>query len=244
MPATATRARRAYLNAASFVIRAITTEIVASVTAGGGPGGDELTEETLRGDYTTGRPWPAKVTFTLRLGRGRMWNPEIDNPYSPAREELLANLAAEGAQPLGWDNQVGPHLSTQNNWLLEPDAADGVEDGFRMDLSLLLFQVVLHPSCAFARLHSKGGPCASEAAHSALAPFGFTRAALLSAPSNALMLPLPSPPVPFAVRGLQHHRARDDLAHNLVAAGAPRRLASCLRLLCRLRHRGHRNARR
>ena len=43
------RDARAYLNAASFVIRAITTEIAASVTAGGA-GRRQLTEETLRGD--------------------------------------------------------------------------------------------------------------------------------------------------------------------------------------------------
>ena len=144
MPATATRARRAYRNAASFVIRSVTTEIVASVTQGGGPDGDALTEQMLRGDYTAERPWPAKVTFTLRLGRGRIWNPEIDNPYSAARVQLLSDLAADDPQqPLGWESQVAPSLTTQNNWLLEPDATDGVEDGFRMDLSLLLFQVTL-----------------------------------------------------------------------------------------------------
>ena len=81
-----------------------------------------------------------KVTFRLKLGQARAWNTGMLNPLHEGRARLLQDIRSLNSEDLGWANIVAPKLRPVFDIGLEPDAADGVEDGVQMSLSLLLGQ--------------------------------------------------------------------------------------------------------
>jgi hypothetical protein len=130
LPETATRARRQYINVASFVVVPSRSDMFVADSY--------LDEEMLRSDASL-----KTVTFQLDLTKGKFWSDDVaifEN--SDARIKLLEDLKpfGNGGGPLGWSNMVEPYLTTTNSWQLETDAFDGINDDIRSSLSLRLFQ--------------------------------------------------------------------------------------------------------
>ena len=133
MPGSATTSRRSYYAAAQIVIQA-TSENIAITTD------RPLDEELLRNDAST-----KKLTLRLVLGQARFWNTGMLVPTHEGRAELLNDITSTAKiseEPLGWNAMVKPYLRPDTAIFLESDAEDGLEDGQRMSLSILLGQFV------------------------------------------------------------------------------------------------------
>ena len=133
VPGSATTSRRSYYAAAQIVIQA-TSENIAITTD------RPLDEELLRNDAST-----KKLTLRLILGQARFWNTGMLVPSHEGRAELLGDITSTAKiseEPLGWNAMIKPYLRPDTAIFLESDAEDGLEDGQRMSLSILLGQFV------------------------------------------------------------------------------------------------------